>query len=341
MSNQIKHKRQAQKAEKILAGIDVGAEELVLVIRRDGISDKARKFANNPVDHVRLVKKLLTLGEVTVCLEATGVYHFDLSIAIHDAGIKLMVINPKASHNFAKALMKNSKSDAIDAETLAIYAERMDFVAWIRPSKEKIATRSLSRRINTLTRQKAASKNHLHALKASGENSEAVLADARLAISQLEQRIDDLTKSALVMIDKYPEIKHIFNLLLTCTGIAETSGIALIGEILLLPPGLTPKQWVKSAGLDPRIFESGKSVHKQARLAKAGNSRLRSALYMPALSAKQHDRHIKAYAQHLTDKGKKPLQVICAIMRKMLHAIHGMLKNNQPFDSSRFYALPA
>lgn len=338
MSNKIKHKRQTKK---IFAGIDVGAEELVLVIRRDGVSDKARKFANNSADHARLVKKLLILEGVTVCMEATGVYHFDISIAIHDAGIKLMVINPKASCNFSKALMNNSKSDAIDAETLAIYAERMDFVAWIRPSREKIATRSLSRRINTLTRQKAAAKNHLHALKASGENSGDVLADAHLAISQLEQRIDNLTKSALAMIEQHPEIKNIFILLLTVTGIAATSAIALIGEILLLPPGLTPKQWVKSAGLDPRIFESGKSVHKQARLAKAGNSRLRSALYMPALSAKQHDRHIKAYAQHLTDKGKKPLQVICAIMRKMLHAIHGMLKSNQPFDSSRFYALPA
>ena len=180
MSNQIKHPE--QKSTKIVAGIDVGAEELVLVIRRNGTPDKARKFANNSADHARLVKKLLSLEGVTVCLEATGVYHFNLSIAIRDAGIKLMVVNPKASNNFAKVLMKNSKSDAIDADTLATYAERMDFVAWTRPSSEKIATRSLSRRINTLTRQKAASKNHLHALKASGENSEAVLDDARLGI---------------------------------------------------------------------------------------------------------------------------------------------------------------
>lgn len=52
-----------------------------------------------------------------------------------------MVVNPKASHNFAKVLMKNSKTDAVDAETLAQYAERMDFVAWTRPSDEKIALR--------------------------------------------------------------------------------------------------------------------------------------------------------------------------------------------------------
>jgi transposase len=74
-----------------------------------------------------------------VCIEATGIYHFDLAIALHDAGIKVMVINPKASHNFAKFLMKNSKTDGVDADTLAMYAERMDFVAlaWTRPSNEK------------------------------------------------------------------------------------------------------------------------------------------------------------------------------------------------------------
>jgi transposase len=97
---------------------------------------------------------------------------------------------------------------------------------------------------------------------------------------------------------------------------------------------------VKFAGLDPRAFDSGKSVHKQARLAKAGNRHIRSALYMPALSAKQHDPHVKAYFQHLLDNGKKPLQAVCAVMRKLLHAIHGMLKHDKPFDNTRFYAIP-
>ena len=95
-----------------------------------------------------------------------------------------------------------------------------------------------------------------------------------------------------------------------------------------------------NAGLDPQAFESGKSVHKKTRLAKSGNAHIRAALYMPALSAKEHDPHVKAYFQHLVDNGKLPLQAVCAVMRKLLHAIHGMLKHNQPFDNSRFYAIP-
>ena len=328
-------------SKPLFAGIDVGAEVLVLVIRNDGVSSKPQTFTNTPADRARLVKKLANLPGIIVCLEATGIYHFDLSLALHDAGVALMVVNPKASHNFAKALMKNSKTDAVDAETLAQYAERMDFVAWTRPSDAQLALRSVARRIDALTRQKAAAKNQRHALTATQETPKAVLQDVSLSIAQLERRIIRLALEARALIGKHPALERVFVLLIGIKGVAETSAIALMGELLLLPPGLSHRQWVKFAGLDPRAFDSGKSVHKQARLAKAGNRHIRSALYMPALSAKQHDPHVRAYFEHLVAHGKKPLQAVCAVMRKLLHAIHGMLKHDKPFDNARFYAIPA
>jgi transposase len=156
-----------------------------------------------------------------------------------------------------------------------------------------------------------------------------------------EIRIERLTNEALILIGKYPELKRILQLLIGIKGVGKTSAIALMGELLLLPPGLSNREWVKFAGLDPRAFESGKSVHKKARLSKAGNRHIRSTLYMPALSAKQHDPHVRAYFLHLVENGKKPLQAVCAVMRKLLHAIHGMLKHDEPFDNTRFYAIPA
>jgi len=332
---------QSVKESKLFSGIDVGAEELFLVIRKNGISCKSLKFNNTPAGCAQLVQKIIKLPGIIVCLEATGVYHFDLSIALHDAGVALMVVNPKASHNFSKALMKNSKTDAVDAETLAQYAERMDFIAWTRPSNEKLALRCFARRIDALTRQKAVSKNHMHALNASQATPKAVLRDVKLAISQLEKRIARLSQEALVLIREHTDLERVFLLLIGIKGVAETSAIALMGELLLLPPGLSHREWVKYAGLDPRGFDSGKSVHKPARLSKTGNRHIRSALYMPALSAKQHDPHVRAYFQHLVGKGKKPLQALCAVMRKLLHAIHGMLKYDKPFDNTRFYVIPA
>jgi transposase len=144
-----------------------------------------------------------------------------------------MAVNPKASRNFAKALTKNSKTDGVDADTLAAYAERMDFVAWTRPANEKIALRCFSRRINALTNRKAAAKNHLHALGATGETPKAVMRDVKLAVSQLEKRIDSLTAEALALVGKHPELARALQLLVGIKGIANASAIALMGELLL------------------------------------------------------------------------------------------------------------
>lgn len=322
-------------------GIDVGADELVIVLRKDGKPSNPQTIANTPAGHAQLAKKLGKLPGAVVCVEATGAYHLDLSIALHDAGIKLMVVNPKASHNFAKALMKNSKTDTVDANTLAEYAERMDFVPWPRPTDETLTLRCFARRINALANLKANAKNQLHALSATAQTPKAVLRDAKLGIAQLEKRIERLTAEALEWIDKHPELQRKLNLLTSIKGVAEASAIALLGELLLLPPGLSHREWVKFAGLDPKAFDSGKSVHKKTRISKAGNGHIRAALYFPAMSAKQHDKHVRAYFQHLVANGKTPLQGVCAVMRKLLHAIHGMLKNDRPFDNTRFYAIPA
>lgn len=104
---------------------------------------------------------------------------------------------------------------------------------------------------------------------------------------------------------------------------------------------MKPKPWVAYAGLDPRTIESGTSVSKKRRISKAGNRFLRRALSMPALSASAHEANIKAYYQHLIkDNGLTKMQAICAIMRKLIHAIHGMLQLSKPFNGERFYSIP-
>jgi transposase len=218
----------------------------------------------------------------------------------------------------------------------------MDFVAWTRPSDEAIAVRGFARRITALTGQKAAAKHTLHALIATQETPKSARRDAQPAIAHtatLEKRADRLTAEALILIGKHPQLERIFTLLIGIKGMAETSAMALMGELLLLPPGLSHRDWVKFAGLDPKAFDAGKSVHKKTRLSKAGNRPIRSALDMPALSAQQHDPYVKAYFQHLVANGKTPLQAVGAVMRELLHALHGMLKHNKPFDNSRFYAI--
>ena len=107
----------------------------------------------------------------------------------------------------------------------------------------------------------------------------------------------------------------------------------------LLSPDRDVRQWVAAAGLDPREHSSGTSVHQKTGISKAGNRHLRRALYMPALVAVQHDPHLRAFYQHLLEKGKEKLQALVAVMRKLLHAIFGMWKHQQPYDGAKLYQL--
>jgi transposase len=327
-------------SEKYFAGIDVGAQELVLVLRNNAKSQPAQTFANTRVGHKNLVKVLSKVPLGAICLEATGAYSVDISNTLYDANLPIMVLNPMSSHNFAKVLGKHSKTDNVDGDTLAQFAQLMPFQPWVRPSKAAMALRVFSRHIHAMTKQKAASKNMLHALMAAADTPKSVLADATLAITQLERRIKKLNAAALAFIKKDKNLSAAYDLLLTVKGIGDASAIALLGELMMLPKGLTRAQWVKYAGLDPQHFKSGTSVEKKARISKGGIHYLRGGMYMPALSAKTHDPYVRAYFDHLIDLGKTRMQAVCAVMRKMLHALHGMLTNNQPFDNTRFYRIP-
>ena len=80
-------------------------------------------------------------------------------------------------------------------------------------------------------------------------------------------------------------------------------------------------------------------MHKKVRISKAGNKHLRRALYMPALVAVRHDPHLRAFYQHLVERGKTKLQALVATMRKLLHAVFGMFKHDQTFDGAKVYVL--
>ena len=86
------------------------------------------------------------------------------------------------------------------------------------------------------------------------------------------------------------------------------------------------------AGLTPRERTSGTSVRRQARLAKTGKSRLRRALYLPAIVAMRHHPAIRALAERLRARGKRPMVIVGAARRKLVHLIYGALKSGKPFD---------
>ena len=313
-------------------GIDVSAKKLQVATDRS-----ESEVENTPEDHQKLIQRLQRSGrKVRVCLESTGVYGLDLALALHRAeGIEVMVLNPRAARNFAKVLMHRSKTDPVDARVLREYGRRMPFVPWRPPTIEKLELRGYARRIASLIQMRTQEKNRLHAAEYSA-TGKAICNDIEVNIRHLDRRIEQLEKLAAKLIDQHRHLQVPIARIVSVKGIGLHSAILIWGELCVLPQDLTARQWVAHAGLDPRHFESG-TFQGQTRISKAGNKYLRAALYMPAHNAIQWEPHVMAFADHLVENGKTKMQAKVAVMRKLLHAIHGMLKNSTNFDGSTFY----
>ncbi len=320
-------------------GIEVSQHTLVVALRADGQDEPLREFPNTPPGHQAVLRFLeRAVGPVCVAMESTGLYGLDLALCLHQAGVAVMVANPRAVRHFAQALMQRSKTDLLDAEVLRQFAARMPFVAWRPPSAAALKLVAVARRLEALTEMLAAEKNRRHAAALSAALPAIIRRDVERSIQTQERAIQRLTRAVQEFILDDPELARRYQLLLSIPGVAATSALHLLAELTLLPAGMDVRQWVAYAGLDPREYTSGTSVHKKVRISKAGNQHLRRALYMPALVAVQHQPHLRAFYEHLLARGKAKMQALVAVMRKLLHAIFGMFKHDQLFDGTKVYA---
>ena len=155
----------------------------------------------------------------------------------------------------------------------------------------------------------------------------------------LQRRIDAMEHATWEIVINDPQLNPKLAQLMSVTGIAKKTGPRLLAELASLPDDMSGPQWVAHAGLDPKPHESGTSTNKPRRISKAGNHYLREVLFFPALVASQKDKHVKAFYQKLLAKGKKPMQAITAIMRKLLLAIWGMFKSNTNWVGEKFYKI--
>jgi transposase len=319
---------------KTKAGVDVSAKTLTAVRRRGGEEDE-QEFSNDASGHQELRK---WLGKsARVCMEATGVYHLQLALTLRAAGIEVMVLNPRVAKDFARALSKRSKTDKVDSWTLLDYVERMEFVSWEAPSAAVLELRELGRRLKELIQAAVAEKNRAHA-KTVSALSKIVMADVRLHVAQIEKRIKQIEAAAVVVIESDAGLREQFEILRGIRGVGRRSAVQLLTELAVLDPTMSVKQLVAYAGLDPRSYESGTSVALPARISKMGNARLRAILYMIALSAIRHDRGARLFYARLVVRGKKKMQALVAVMRKLLHGIWIVLCRRLPYDSSVLFA---
>ncbi len=320
-------------------GIEVSSKELLVALRRDGQTLPLRSFPNTSEGHRDIGRYLARQGRlVRVCLESTGVYGLDLALRLQKrTGIEVMVANPRAVRHFAQALMQRSKADPLDALLLLEFAARMPFQAWKPPSDTALHLCALARRLEAITELCAAEKNRLHAACAAQALPAVVRQDLKRSIAFHQRALARLTRQAMKLIASEESLSERYEQLDSIPGVACASAIRILAELVMLSPNLHVRQWVAAAGMDPREYRSGSSVHKKTRISKAGNRHLRAALYMPALVAVRHDPHLRAYYEHLLANGKVEMQALVAVMRKILHAIYGMFKHRQAYDGSKVF----
>ena len=151
------------------------------------------------------------------------------------------------------------------------------------------------------------------------------------------RRLVKMRREAMKLIQDDEVLRERFALLVSIPGIAEISALHILSELMLLPAGMTVRQWVAYSGLDPVHQVSGSSVHKPSRISRAGNRHLRRALYMPSLSAVRFDPYLRAFYQALRARHKTGLQALMAVERKLLHAIYGIFKSGKPYDGKLLF----
>jgi len=320
-----------------VGGIDVSAKELVVVVEREGQREAARRFANTPSGRQELRRYLARPGQkLRVCLEATGLYGLDIALLLAgDARFEVMVANPRAVKDFARALFQRSKNDPLDANVLLEYAARMPFQAWQAPTAAALQLTAIVRRLHALTEQATMEKNRLHALEATAASLRIVATDLQRSLRTIEKAKRQLTRAARKLVAGEARLERRFLLLRSLRGVGETSALQLLGELSLVPANADVRQWVAYAGLDPCECSSGSSLKRRPRISKVGNRHVRRALYMPALTAAHHDPAFRAYYLHLLAAGKCKMVALVAVMRKLLHAIFGMFKHDAMFDGGK------
>lgn len=313
-----------------VVGIDVSKDTLEVVwLDEAGSQVQAVHVKNSPAGYTQLDKWLKRRAVEAVCLEATGHYGEGVAEHLHVAGYRVSVVNPARIKGYANAQLRRNKTDQLDAKLIADFCRTQQPEAWAPPLPEVRALQALVRHLTALQTAHQQVNNRWREATTAPSLVRAQLEGQR---ALLTQQIEQLQQAIQDHIDQHPDLKRQRDLMDSIPGIGPLTAAKLLAECRSLTRFDDVRQLVAFAGLNPAHHDSGSSIHHQPTLSKTGNAAIRAALYMPAIVAKRYNPRLRAFAQHLLDHGLCPMEVIVAVMRKLLHLIFGILKSGQPFD---------
>lgn len=261
---------------------------------------------------------------------ATGVYYEELASFLADNQQLLSVLLPNKVKHFARSTAQKSKTDQLDAHLLCRLGLERALPAWQPPTPALRQLRGLARERQVLTRQGAQLKTRAHAYAHSYQPDSRTL--ARLAAQQqfvvqqlkaLDQDLADLLTAEPELARKLAHLTSIPGIgLTTAIVVAETSGFVLVEN---------ERQLTSYAGLDVVQRQSGLST-PATRISRRGNVRLRTALYLPAVSSLRYNPQQMAFYARLRARQPSGKPGVIAVMRKLLVLCYSLWKNDCPCD---------
>lgn len=294
-----------------------------------------RTFANTAKGfaelHRWLTKHQAHTGQA--CMEATGSYWDAVAQDLSELGWTVSVVNPLRIKAFAQTDLTRNKTDRSDSWLIARFCQEKHPAAWTPPAPDARTLHALSRHLEALDKPLTQQRNRLDACR-----DPLVRASLMYLIDEIQAEYDRIAQQIRDHIDTHPALSHRHDLLCSIPGIASKTAAALMAELPNLETYENARQVAAYAGLTPKHFQSGTSVHGKPHLSKIGNAHLRKILYFPALSAMTHNPILRAFAERLRDRGKPSMCIIGAVMRKLLHLVYGLVKHDTKFDKNFLHA---
>ena len=297
-------------------GIDVSKATLEVADRPDGTT---QQVANDEAGIRALVGELGAASPALVVLEATGGYETAVVAALAAAGVPVVVANPRQVRDFGRATGQLAKTDRIDAQLLALFAER------VRPTPRPL-TDEFTRALQALLTRR---RQVLEMLIAEGNRLEHAPRPVQRGITQhirwLEKQLARVDDDLDDTIENSPVWRAKDDLLQSVPGVGPRMSRTLLGDLPELGT-LTRKQIAALVGVAPLARDSG--TFRGRRTVWGGRATVRSALYMSALVASRFNPVIRTFYQRLRTAGKPPKVALTACMRKLLIILNAMARTN-------------
>jgi transposase len=305
------------KAVAVFVGIDVSKDKLDVCVLPGG---ECLQVTNDPPGLSKLVAHLKSLPSCLIVIESTGGYERAALLAAQDANLAIALVNPRQTRDFAKALGQYAKTDRLDAAVLAEFALRVQPTPQAKiPAKQRLLDALVTRR-RQLVEQRSA-----EACRLQQATDKFILKTVRQMLQTIDRQTESIERRIAELLQNDDDWRAKLQVVQSAPGIGPVTGAALVAELPELGK-LNRQQIAALAGVAPYPCDSGLARGK--RSIWGGRKKLRSVLYMAALTARRCNPVIKTFAQRLARAGKsfKVIQVAC--IRKLLVILNAMVKTN-------------